>query len=102
METYEEACKRYEEYHKKIVAEVNALIENVGHAELEKRFFKDYGCINFRDDDYMHEVNLAREYHRQHTELFPHLHDKHEIQPYNCYHQTVCKCGYSEAYDSGD
>lgn len=94
--------EEYEERQKKLIAEVDKLIEDCSMEDLEKRFFKNFGCINFRSDEFFHELNLARVFHRFHARLHPELHNLHEETPYNCYHVTKCKCGFCEEYDSGD
>lgn len=78
------------------------LIIHYTQDELEARFLKDFGCINFRDNKFMEELELAREFHYHHKQLHPEKHDEHETEPFRCYHKTVCKCGFSEAVDSSD
>lgn len=104
---FEETKRRYEEEQKQIRREVESLIcsyqdGDKGKKELDKRFLRDHGCINFVTDDYMHEVKLARVYHYLSMAAYPEEHDCHEEEPYRCYHKTVCKCGFSEACDSSD
>lgn len=92
----------YEERQKKIRDEVTALARTMKKADLEKRFLRSFGCINFKDEAFEHELALAREYHRRHKKVFPELHDEHVEHPYRNYDKTVCKCGFSEECDTGD
>lgn len=92
----------WEKHMKEIKDEVTALAKVTKKADLEKRFFRDFGCINFLDDAAMHEVELASEYHRRHMKVLPELHDEHVETPWRSYEKTVCKCGFSKACDSSD
>lgn len=89
----------YEEMMKKTRDEVTALAKTTKKADLEKRFLRNFGCINFKDDAFCHELDLAREYHRRHKKVFPELHDEHIEHPYRNYDKTVCKCGFGEECD---
>lgn len=93
---------RLEAEKKALLAELDQLIEDFTMAELEKRFFKNFGCINFQSDEFMHELKLARAFHDFHKRLHPELHDLHEYEKWRCYHVTTCKCGFEEACDSSD
>ena len=70
--------------------------------DLNIRFFKDFGCINFQSDEFFHELGLARLWHAEHMKLHPERHAVTTKEPYRCYHETVCKCGFKEACDSSD
>lgn len=91
-----------EERNRKIGAELYTLVKSEAEEDLNKRFFKNFGCINFRSEEFFHELFLARAYHAHHAKLHPELHDLHETTPYSCYHVTKCKCGFREECDSGD
>ena len=68
--------------------------------DLNRRFLKDFGCINFQSDEFLHELGLARLWHAEQLKLHP---DKHAVttkEPYRCYHVTECTCGFKEACDS--
>ena len=73
-----------------------------GIEQLETRFLKDFGCVNFKTGDELHELNLARVFHKWHKDMFPERHAQHEYEPYRCYHEARCKCGFAEACDSSD
>ena len=70
--------------------------------ELNRRFFKNFGCINFISGEAQHEFDLAQMYHKYWEKLIPEFHDTHEEEPMRCYHVTKCKCGFSWACDSSD
>ena len=70
--------------------------------ELNRRFFKNFGCINFMSDEFYHELSLARLWHEEQMKLHPEQHKLESTEPYRCYHVTQCKCGYKEACDSSD
>ena len=70
--------------------------------ELDKRFLKNFGCINFQSDEFYHELNLARKWHARKTEKHPKQHKVEFAEPYRCYHETFCHCGFKEACDSSD
>lgn len=91
-----------DETYKQIADEVDELMWQFTEEELNKRFLKNHGCLNLKSEEYLHEVDLAREYHKRQKVLQPEAHDEQEIEPYRCYHQTICKCGFSEACDSSD
>ena len=91
-----------EERMKHVRDEVTALARTTKKADLEKRFLRDFGCINFKDDDFYHELDLAREYHRRHKKVLPELHAEHVTHPYREYDKITCKCGYGEEYDYSD
>jgi len=94
--------EEYEERQKKLIAEVDALWENGGEEQLAKRFFKNFGCINFVPADVEHELGLARTFHDFHKKLHPEMHQMTETEPYRCYHVSRCKCGFCTACDSSD
>jgi len=106
METYAEWYAknqaRLEAEKKAIEEEMNTLIIHYPQEDLEKRFFKNFGCINSKSNDEMHELKLAREFHERHKKLHPECHDEHEYEKWRCYHVTTCKCGFEEAADSSD
>lgn len=87
---------------KKIKNELDTLMIHYTQEELEKRFLKRFGCINFRNEDFYHELELAREFHKRHQELHPEMHEIHEYDKYRCYHVIECKCGFNEECDSSD
>lgn len=87
---------------KAIDKELDDLIATYSPHELEVRFFKNFGCINFKTDEDMYELKLARAYHDFHKKWQPELHDEHEYEKWRCYHVTTCKCGFEEACDSSD
>jgi hypothetical protein len=41
-------------------------------------------------------------FHERHMRRHPEMHAPREYEKYHCYHVTECKCGFQEAYDSGD
>ena len=96
----------YEVRQREIKDELDALAQRFGSRdkleELDKRFLKDHGCLNFKTEAEMHEVELARAWHKICMEVDPEEHDLHEEEPYRCYHVTKCKCGFQEACDSSD
>ena len=94
--------EEYEKQQAVLRKELDTLLKTEDQKTLEKRFFKNFGCINFREEEFMHELGLARLFHDWHAKLHPELHDKHEKEPMRCYHVTTCKCGFEEACDSSD
>ena len=94
--------EEYEVKKRKIEAEVSHLMEVEKLEDLDKRFFKNFGCINFIDEEKQHEFDLACQYHTIREAAEPGLHDYHEKEPMRCYHVTTCKCGFSWACDSSD
>lgn len=70
--------------------------------ELDKRFLKNHGCLNCKSEAEIHEVELARAWHKLRALAKPEDHDLHEEEPYRCYHVTKCKCGFQETCDSSD
>ena len=70
--------------------------------DLDKRFFKNFGCINFRSEEFFHELKLARIWHERQAKLFPEKHQVSNYDKWRCYHVTECTCGFSEACDSSD
>lgn len=68
--------------------------------ELDKRFLKDFGCINLRSDEFYYELNLARKWHARLLNRYPEQHKLEFVEPYRCYHETFCRCGFREASDS--
>lgn len=92
--------EEYEEKQRKLGLELDELAKTCTEAELDARFFKNFGCINFKSDEFFHELGLARLWHKRQIENHP---DKHKVEyatPFNCYHETFCKCGFKEACDS--
>ena len=87
---------------RKIEAEVSQLMAVEKLEDLDKRFFKNFGCVNFIDEEKQHEFDLASKYHEIREAAEPGLHDTHEEEPMRCYHVTTCKCGFSWACDSSD
>ena len=57
----------YEKEHAELKAELGSLIVGEGIKPLEERFFKNFGCINFRNADFFHELKLARMFHLWHS-----------------------------------
>ena len=96
--------EEYNEAQRKLSNELDQLEASTPEEDLAKRFFKNFGCINFRDDEFFHELNLARMFHARHMKRHPEAHPGGivETTPYTCYHQFTCACGFKEAYDSGD
>ena len=88
--------------HQQLNAELDSIIATTPEDVLIKRFFKNFGCINFRTEEFYHELALARLYHERNMKLHPADHCVTESEPYSCYHVTACKCGFKEACDSGD
>ena len=94
--------EEYEAKQRKIEDEVRHLMAVEKLEDLDKRFLRNFGCINFISDKPSHELELAREYHRLMKAAYPKDHDEHEEEPMRCYHVTTCKCGFSWACDSSD
>ena len=94
--------EEYEAKQRKIEAEVSHLMAVEKLEDLDKRFFKNFGCVNFIDEEKQHEFDLASKYHEIREAAEPGLHDTHEEEPMRCYHVTKCKCGFSWACDSSD
>ena len=94
--------EEYEAKQRKIETEVRNLMAVERLEDLDKRFFKDFDCINFIDEEKRHEFDLASKYHKIREAAEPGLHDTHEEEPMRCYHVTTCKCGFSWACDSSD
>ena len=94
--------EEYEAKQRKIETEVRNLIAVESLEDLDKRFFKNFGCINFISEEVQHEFDLASKYHEIREAAEPGLHDCHEKEPMRCYHVTTCKCGFSWACDSSD
>ena len=94
--------EEYEAKQRKIETEVRNLMAVERLEDLDKRFFKDFDCINFIDEEVRHEFNLACQYHTIREAAEPGFHDTHEEEPMRCYHVTKCKCGFSWACDSSD
>lgn len=100
--TYDERMKQYEEEQRKLKAELEQLLVSEPLDVLKKRFCRNFGCINFCSDEFAHELRLARLFHGVITKADPDAHKLTETEPYRCYHKTSCRCGFSEACDSGD
>lgn len=82
--------------------ELEELIDTCNIEDLKKRFFKDFGCINFKSDEFFHELNLARAFHEWDMKINPKDHKISKYYRYRCYHVIECSCGFSEACDSSD
>ena len=82
--------------------ELNELKLKNTEEELNKRFLKNFGCINFQSDEFFHELGLARLWHAEQRKLHPEKHEVSSKEPYCCYHVTECTCGFREACDSSD
>ena len=94
--------EEYEAKQRKIETEVRNLMAAERLEDLDKRFFKDFDCINFINEEKQHEFDLACKYHEIREAAEPRLHDCHEKETMRCYHVTKCKCGFSWACDSSD
>ena len=70
--------------------------------DLNRRFFKNFGCINFQSKEFYHELGLARLWHDEQMKLHPEKHAVTSNEPFRCYHETACTCGFKEACDSSD
>ena len=94
----------YEARQRAVKEELDVLVREYMNKpeELDMRFLKNHGCLNFKTEAEMHEVELARAWHKICMEVDPEEHDLHEEEPYRCYHVTKCKCGFQEACDSSD
>lgn len=102
MWSVQEEKRKREERARKLDEELEKLKQTVSEEELCKRFFKDFGCINFASDEFIHELSLARRYHAYHLAKHPEAHEMRDYERYRCYHVSECKCGFSEACDSSD
>lgn len=95
--------EEYEAEQKRLNHEIDEMLTtDCTPEDLDKRFFKNFGCINFQSKEFFHELGLARIWHARQMKLCPEKHELHNTEPYRCYHQTSCSCGYSEACDSSD
>ena len=92
----------YDAKQREIKDEIDALVQVYGEDKLDKRFLKNHGCLNFKTEAEMHEVELARAWHKFRTLAKPEEHNLHEEEPCRCYHVTKCKCGFQEECDSSD
>ena len=92
----------YDDKQRKIKDEIDALVQVYEEDKLDKRFLKNHGCLNFKTEAEMHEVELARAWHKFRTLAKPEEHNLHEEEPCRCYHVTKCKCGFQEECDSSD
>lgn len=106
--SYDEVCNRRrqirEELEKAIEDEVTSLMNTTSAEDLKKRFLRNFGCINFKGNDFYYELTLARAYHARLCNDPAHK-DEHKhfsYEPYRCYHVTGCSCGFQEECDSGD
>lgn len=82
--------------------EIDRLMATCSEEELDKRFLKHFGCINFKGEEFGKELYLAREYHKRHMAAHPALHDFKRYNKWSCYEVCECKCGFNEECDSGD
>ena len=94
--------EEHEEKQRQLQAELNELIDTTEKSVLDKRFLRNFGCINFISGEAQHEFDLAQMYHELWEKWIPEFHDTHEEEPMRCYHVTKCKCGFSWACDSSD
>ena len=94
--------KRYEEEQRKLNAELDELVKTCSPEELDKRFLRNFGCVNFQSDEFFHELGLARIWHSRRCKENPAGHDVRRYDKYRCYHVVECTCGFSEACDSSD
>ena len=92
----------YEELQRRLKSEIDELKAHHTKEELDKRFFINFGCINFCSVERGHEIALALIYHSMRMAENPSAHKITDSEPYSCYHLTKCTCGYSEACDSSD
>jgi hypothetical protein len=99
---YEIERKRQAELRAIEKEEARVFYENSDPAVIRQMYFKDYGCINFKSDEFYKALRFARDLHDIDEARHPELHDKRSTEPYRCYHKVECKCGYSEACDSSD
>ena len=82
--------------------ELNELKFHETEVVLNRRFFKNFGCINFQSKEFYHELGLARLWHAEQMKLHPEKHAVVSNEPFRCYHETACTCGFKEACDSSD
>lgn len=94
--------EEYEAKQRKLETELNDLIANTAKCDLDKRFLRNFGCINFISEEAQHEFDLAQMYHKYWEKWLPEFHDTHEEETMRCYHETKCKCGFAWACDSSD
>lgn len=100
----DEYQKRHMEKCKKLDAELDKLLAANGKAALDKRFLKDFQCINAFtfDDAAQHEFDLAKRYHDREMEAAPAKHNCRTKETFRCYDETSCTCGFKYAVDSSD
>lgn len=92
----------WEQIVKTVSDEVDRLMATCSEDELAKRFFKHFGCINFKDEKFTKELYLAREFHKRHMAAHPAQHDLRCYDKWRCYEVTECTCGFNEECDSSD
>ena len=93
---------KWDEISKIVKDEVDKLMAACPEEELNKRFLKHFGCINFKPEEFGKELYLAREYHKRHMAAHPEMHDFKVYDRWRCYEVRECKCGFNEECDSGD
>lgn len=94
--------KKYEEKCKRLDAELDKLQAAKSKDELDKRFLKDFSCINFIDDKAQHEFDLAKRYHERAEKAEPNAHECRTRETFRSYEETKCPCGFAFAVDSSD
>lgn len=94
--------KKHEEQSKKLDAELDALQAAKSKEELDKRFLKNFSCINFIDDKAQHEFDLAKRYHERAEKAEPNAHSCRTRETFRNYEETKCPCGFAFAIDSSD
>lgn len=93
---------KWDEISKIVKDEVDRLMTTCPEGELNKRFLKHFGCINFKGEEFTKELCLAREYHKRHMSAHPEMHDYRVYDWRRNYEVCECKCGFNEECDSGD
>ena len=88
--SYKSWRQEYEERQRALESEVNELKAHYTKDELDKRFFINFGCINFCSEERGHEIALARIYHFMCMAENPSAHKITDSEAYSCYHLTKC------------
>lgn len=99
MDSWEQ---KHIERQKKLDAELDKLQATASNDDLDKRFLKDFGCVNFIDDKAQWEFDLARQYHKRLEKAEPAKHDCRTRETFRSYEETKCPCGFKFAMDSSD
>lgn len=94
--------QKYDERCKKLDAELDKLQATVNKEDLDKRFLKNFSCINFIDDKAQWEFDLAKRYHGRLEKAEPAKHDCRTRETFRSYEETKCPCGFEYAVDSSD